>query len=312
MLSSSRKPVSNLSPIAGLKWQDLVRLRRTEVALNLSLSAPWLAGSLWAAQQDLYWLAAPCSAAFFLTALRQAHDTYHASIGVPRRWLDTILVTLTLMMLCSTHAIRHTHLVHHQGPLGDDDAEGSWARLPAWKALALGILFSIRTHAQALRSGSPRTRGWVHAELVLIAAVWLAALVSDITWLRYHVAAMIASNALVGFFAVWSVHHGCDEKGVFARTERRAWTNRLTVNLLYHVEHHLFPAVPCNHLPELALRLDAVAPEWTEKRVLSMELALPNHSPLPSLKAPPQTPGELISAPFPSSRPPQSRPAAAP
>ena len=288
MLSGSRKPVGRSSRITPLKWQDLVALRPTEVALNLSLSAPWLAGSLWAAQQDLYWLAAPCSAAFFLTALRQAHDTYHASIGVPRRWLDTILVTLTLMMLCSTHAIRHTHLVHHQGPLGDDDAEGSWARLPAWKALALGILFSIRTHAQALRSGSPRTRRWVHAELVLIAAVWLAALVSDITWLRYHVAAMIASNALVGFFAVWSVHHGCDEKGVFARTERRAWTNRLTVNLLYHVEHHLFPAVPCNHLPELARRLDAVAPKWTVKRVLG------------------------FSAPFPSSHPPQFRPAAAP
>lgn len=288
MLSISRRPVRSSSRIAHLKWQDLVSLRRTEVALNLSLSAPWLAGSLLAAQQDLYWIAAPCSAAFFLTALRQAHDTYHASIGVPRRWLDTILVTLTLMMLCSTHAIRHTHLVHHQSPLGDGDAEGGWARLPAWRALALGILFSIRTHAQALRSGSPRTRGWVHAELALIAAVWLAALVSDITWLHYHVVAMIASNALVGFFAVWSVHHGCDDKGVFARTERRAWTNRLTVNLLYHVEHHLFPAVPCNHLPELALRLDAVAPEWTVKRVLN------------------------ISAPFPSSHPPQFPPAGAP
>nr|WP_284143859.1 fatty acid desaturase [Psychrobacter sp. WY6] len=29
--------------------------------------------------------------------------------------------------------------------------------------------------------------------------------------------------------------------------------------MLYHVEHHLFPAVPSNHLPELAKRLDATA-----------------------------------------------------
>jgi fatty acid desaturase len=274
MLLSSRKSGRHSSRLAGLNWQDLVSLSRTEVALNLSLSAPWLAGSLWAAQHDLFWLAAPCSAAFFLTALRQAHDSYHASIGVERRWLDPILFALTLMMLCSTHAIRHTHLVHHQHPLGNGDAEGGWARQPAWKALALGILFSIRTHAQALRTGSPRTRRWVYAELALIAAVWLAAAIGDISWLRYHVAAMIASNALVGFFAVWSVHHGCDEKAVFARTERRAWTNRLTVNLLYHIEHHLFPAVPCNHLPELARRLDAVAPEWTGKRVLSDGLTL--------------------------------------
>jgi fatty acid desaturase len=249
-------------------WQDLVPLRRHEVALNLGLSLPWLAGSLWAADQDLYLLALPCSAVFFLTALRQAHDSYHASIGVPRRWLDIVLLMLTAGMLCATHAIRHTHLVHHRHPLGQGDEEGGWARQPAWRALALGVLFSIRTHAQALRSGSRRTRAWIRLELLLIVILVLAAVTSDQAWLRYHVIAMIISNALVGFFAVWSVHHGCDADGVFARTERRAWVNRLTVNLLYHVEHHLYPGVPANHLPALARRLDRAAPEWTSVRVL--------------------------------------------
>jgi fatty acid desaturase len=249
-------------------WQDLVPLRRHEVALNLGLSLPWLAGSLWAAERDLYLLALPCSAIFFLTALRQAHDSYHASIGVPRRWLDFVLLMLTAGMLCATHAIRHTHLVHHRHPLGQGDEEGGWARQPAWRALALGVLFSIRTHAQALRTGSRRTRAWVWVELLLIAAIVLAAAASDQAWLRYHVSAMIISNALVGFFAVWSVHHGCDADDVFARTERRPWVNRLTVNLLYHVEHHLYPAVPANHLPALARRLDRAAPEWTSVRVL--------------------------------------------
>lgn len=259
--SAKRRPLH-------VHWKDLVPLRRREIALNLGLSAPWLATSLWAAQQDLYLLAMPCSAVFFLTALRQAHDSYHASIGVPRRWLDAVLLMLTLTMLCATHAIRHTHLVHHRNPLGNGDEEGGWARLPGWRALALGLLFSIRTHGQALRTGSRHTRRWVVMELALIASVWLAAVVSDQAWLRYHVVAMIGSNALVGFFAVWSVHHGCDAHGVFARTERRPWVNRLTVNLLYHVEHHLYPAVPANHLPILASRLDEVAPEWTGVRVL--------------------------------------------
>ncbi|MEO8390532.1 MAG: fatty acid desaturase [Polaromonas sp.] len=253
---------------AQVRWEDLVSLRPGQVALNLGLSAPWLAGSLWAAQHDLYWLAMPLSAAFFLTALRQAHDSYHASIGVPRRWLDAVLLALTFTMLCSTHAIRHTHLVHHRDPLGDGDEEGGWARQPGWRALALGVLFSIRTHAQALRTGSPRTRRWVGAELTLIAAVCLTAALTEQAWLRYHAVAMIGSNMLVGFFAVWSVHHGCDPKGVFARTERRAWVNGLTVHLLFHIEHHLYPAVPANHLPILASRLDAVAPEWAAVRVL--------------------------------------------
>lgn len=114
-----------------LQWADLVPLRRHDVALNLVLSAPWLAASLWAAQQNLYWLAAPCSAAFFLTGLRQAHDSYHASIGVPKKWLDVVMLMLTLTMLCSTHAIRHTHLAHHRNPLGEGDEEGIWAKQSA-------------------------------------------------------------------------------------------------------------------------------------------------------------------------------------
>lgn len=266
---TARRRSSVARPAPGkVAWQDLVALRPHEVALNLGLSAPWLAASVWAAQRDLYALSIPCSAAFFLTALRQAHDTYHASIGLPRRWLDALMLLLSLGMLCSTHAIRHTHLTHHRQPLADGDDEGQWARQPAWQALLLGPLFSIRTHAQALRTGSAATRRWVVLELALIAAVWWAAVVTDQAWLRYHVLAMMGSNALVGFFAVWSVHHGCDADGVFARTERRWWANRLTVNLLYHVEHHLYPAVPANHLHRLAARLDAAAPDWTQAQVL--------------------------------------------
>ena len=43
--------------------------------------------------------------------------------------------------------------------------------------------------------------------------------------------------------------------------------NFLTFDLLYHVEHHLFPAVPSNHLPELAKRLDTAAPHLTKAHV---------------------------------------------
>ena len=33
------------------------------------------------------------------------------------------------------------------------------------------------------------------------------------------------------------------------------------------IEHHLFPRVPTRHLPELARRLDRVAPELGRKQV---------------------------------------------
>ncbi len=41
-----------------------------------------------------------------------------------------------------------------------------------------------------------------------------------------------------------------------------------TVDLLFHMEHYLFPTVPSNHLSKLAKRLNKVAPEMTKLRVV--------------------------------------------
>ena len=121
--------------------------------------------------------------------------------------------------------------------------EGNWARLPAWKAILFGGLFSVRIQWQGLMHGSRTTRSRSRLDMLLIAAFIAAALITRHPVLLYHTAAMIAANALVGFFAVWSVHHDCDTHGVYARTERQAWANFATVYLLYHMEHHLFAAV---------------------------------------------------------------------
>jgi fatty acid desaturase len=50
-----------------------------------------------------------------------------------------------------------------------------------------------------------------------------------------------------------------------------AGRNRLkaivTCDMFYHVEHHLFPAMPTRKLPALARRLDEAAPELASKKV---------------------------------------------
>ncbi|MCP2040354.1 fatty acid desaturase [Neisseria sp. HSC-16F19] len=255
-------------PKPEIEWRDLLTLSRRQVALNLALSWPWLAGSWWLAAKGHYLWALPLSFFFYLCALRQAHDAYHRSLGVGRFGTEVMLYALSSTMLCSTHAIRYTHLQHHRDPLGASDVEGNWARLAAWQALLWGPLFSIRTQWQGLRHGDGDTRRRSRHDVWIMAAVWLAAVLWPHPVLVYHVLTMLAANAVVGFFAVWSVHRGCDPAGVFARTERRAWLNFATAHLLYHVEHHLFARVPANHLPELARRLDKQAPQWAAKRVL--------------------------------------------
>ena len=114
-----------------------------------------------------------------------------------------------------------------------------------------------------------RNRIFVAFDLLLIFAVVVIAFITMHPVLVYHVLVMILANTMVGFFAVWSVHHGCDEV-VYARSERHPLINLLTFNLLYHIEHHLFPAVPTNHLPILAKRLDTDAPQWTQQPVIPL------------------------------------------
>jgi len=57
------------------------------------------------------------------------------------------------------------------------------------------------------------------------------------------------------------VHHDCGDGPFLARTIRNPWKASLTYAMFYHVEHHLYPAVPTCRLPILARRLDHVAPD---------------------------------------------------
>ena len=66
---------------------------------------------------------------------------------------------------------------------------------------------------------------------------------------------------------MWTVHHDCDAAGRIARTQRGWLKNVLSYDMFHHVEHHLFPAVPTCHLPELSRRLDGMAQLYKELTV---------------------------------------------
>jgi fatty acid desaturase len=97
--------------------------------------------------------------------------------------------------------------------------------------------------------------------LVFVAAVAAA----KCQFLVYHIAVMATGELFSAFFAVWTVHHDLDER-VIARTQRARWKNVITYNMFYHLEHHLFPAVPTIKLPQLAKRIDRLAPGLEKKQ----------------------------------------------
>ncbi|WP_201566646.1 fatty acid desaturase family protein [Psychrobacter immobilis] len=264
--------------IASIEWQDLRQLTRGQIAYNVILPYPFLLLSWWFASQSWYVLACCASYLFFASAFRQAHDGYHHSLGTGKRTTTALLLLLSVLLMTSLHSIRATHMEHHRNPLGDSDIEGSLAKLSWWQAMLGGVTYRLAIYRQGLALSSRRNQRIAWLEFGLMASVVLVALVLTVFTvavpaltmlaqvLMYHILTMMLANASVGIIAVWGVHHDCDE--TIARTERNPVINLLTFNLLYHAEHHFFPAVPSNHLPELAKRLDEAAPHLTKAHVL--------------------------------------------
>src|SRR5262249_25073126 len=183
---------------------------------------------------------------------------------------DCVLFALSVLMLASMHAVQVTHLHHHRHCLQEEDGEGATARLSWWRALLVGPLFYVRLHRSAWHLGSRPKRAWIACELAALALVVVFTFcVPAWTALRWHVTAMLTGECLTGFFAVWTVHHGCKahEPG---RTQRGRWLNLISYSMFFHAEHHLFPAVPTGHLEKLACRLDAAMPEFSKRSVLSL------------------------------------------
>jgi fatty acid desaturase len=263
--------MSNISRVETVEWRDLVALSPLEKAWELGLGLPWLVLSLWCYAHGWSSAGLACSFYVFLTGLRQSHNAQHYALGLPRSVQDSVLFALSALMLASMHAVQATHLHHHRFCLEEEDAEGATARLPWWRALSGGPLFFIRIHATAWRLAKRRKRAWIAAELLVITLILPAAFYWN-TWiaLRWHVGAMLVGESLTGFFAVWTVHHGCGahEPG---RTQRGRWLNWISYSMFYHAEHHLFPAVPTAHLPQLARRIDFLLPELSQRQVLFLQ-----------------------------------------
>ena len=240
--------------------RDLVPTTGRETVTELLLPVPWLAGSLAAAAFGVYPAALGLSFVFFLTGLRLNHGGCHYSIGLGRRATDLVLLALSVLMLGSMHAVQWNHLRHHRHCLAGDDIEAMGARGSGWRAILIGPRFPLCLHAAALRGARARTRRWIAAELAAN-LLWLPLLAGPLAsgmW-RYHVLAMAAGQSLTAFFAVWTVHHDCTP-GVVGRTLRDRLKSAITFDMFYHLEHHLYPAVPTAHLPRLAARLDAAEP----------------------------------------------------
>jgi fatty acid desaturase len=236
-------------------------MRRLDGVVECLHPAPWLLGSWFLAARGIWVPAACCSFMFFLTALRLNHEAIHHNLGFRRNGHRRVLHGLSLLMLGSNSAVALNHLRHHKHFGSADDVEGKCGRMTLRQVLAYGPVFPFDMHIEAWRRGGSALRRRMKIDFALNLAVIAAALATRLPALVYHIAAMVCAQCLTALFAVWITHRGCEGEALVARTQRSRLVNFLTYSMFFHLEHHLFPAVPVRRLSRLAERIDAAAPQ---------------------------------------------------
>lgn len=244
-----------------VRWRDLVPMRTAEGIAECCHPLPWLAASWMLAAAGWGPAALPCSFMVFLTALRLNHEAIHGHLGFSPAGHRRVMHALSLLMLGSNNAVAFNHLRHHAHIGTEKDIEGKAGRMSGWRVLLYGPLFPIEMHRDAWRHGGPTLRRRMTVDAAGNGGLIALALGTGSAVLLYHFAVMAAAQCLTAFFAVWITHHGTEHDGLGARTQRSPLVNLLTYNMFFHLEHHLFPAVPVKRLGLLATRLDAAAPE---------------------------------------------------
>jgi beta-carotene hydroxylase len=227
----------------------------------VSLAAPFvLAALFFVLAWQGHWIAAlVCPVLLsFLTYGSISHDLVHRTLRLPR-WLNEILLTLIeLLAFRSGHAYRAVHLHHHASFPASDDIEGAAASMPLWRALIEGVGLQGRLWFFAMRRPGPH-RPWAAAECVLSTAAFgacIAAVPYTIAPLAYALL-MIAGSWIFPVITSYIPH---DANGGSDLTQTRLFRGKvlslLAMEHLYHLEHHLYPAVPHHNWPALAARLD--------------------------------------------------------
>jgi beta-carotene hydroxylase len=229
----------------------------------LACARPFLGVAAFAVAAALgwWWLTPLIVFLIFVAIVTVTHDVVHGSLGLSPRQNEWALFIFGAVLLESGHAYRASHLQHHRSFPGPDDPEGDPARMSFWGAVLHGPVFLPRLWCWAYRRsrGRPAQRRWLLAEAGWALGVPAAGL---LVWpwtpaiLIYTVLAVVGSW-VYPLLTVHLPHHDYGDTPLTQTSSLRGWViPALFLELTYHLEHHLYPAVPSHHLPELARRLD--------------------------------------------------------
>jgi len=238
---------------------DLLHLTKWQVLRAIAL--PFISFvAFWILAASEYWILAVFSLMVlsFVTYGSTSHDLVHGNLGLKRLPNDVLLSVIEVISLRSGHAYQAAHLNHHARFPHEDDIEADAARMSLPRALLEGIVFQFRIYAWALRN--PRAKlSWIVGEGMAVIAIVLGA-IATLPWTiipGVYAGLMIAGSWIIPLITSYIPH---DTKALDQLHQTRAFRGFLVRILafdhLYHLEHHLYPAVPHQKWPRLAKRLN--------------------------------------------------------
>jgi len=207
-----------------------------------------------------WWVAAGLAAAAytFYSYGSTSHDLVHNNLGLPHGLNGFLLSLIELVGLRSGHAYRAAHLHHHARFPKTDDVEAAAAHGSLIGALLDGPLHQARVWWWAVRHAR-RDRGWIIMEGVASSMLLAAAVaVSPITPIPIVYATLVILGSWTFPLITSYLPHNPNGKNALTQTLRfRGKVAGFVFRQhLYHLEHHLYPAVPHQRWADLAHRLN--------------------------------------------------------
>lgn len=200
-----------------------------------------------------------------------SHDLVHRAYRLPPKLNQCLLSSIELLCLRSGVAYQLVHLKHHQCFPSHEDIEGKAAHMTFLQALLYGVLFQPIILRYALKHHSANKR-LLLIEVALIAGIWACALVLRNTYpaLLIYCVVIHVGSWIIPLMTSYFPHRseGDDEYALTKRFRGKLFA-LLSLEHLYHLEHHLYPTVPHQNWPELARKLD---PHLDAKKVKSIVL----------------------------------------
>lgn len=237
----------------------------------------------------VYGLAAAWIGVRQIAVFNLMHEGVHGTLWPDRRLNDRLSDCFGAWPLATTTArYRRSHLLHHRrvGRLGDPDLETIYRRRrhgrlwPQGRVAAVVQLIADVSGLTFLRNLLVRDRrvdfvlpanssaswmrrlGLAAAAVVGLVALHGAGLLQPI--LLLWVVPLMTTFQVVMRLHQWGDHLGLDPTAgpLATRHVEVGWLGRLLCAPTFsnhHLAHHLFPAVPCYHLPQVQAHLDACA-----------------------------------------------------